>query len=248
MWSKLSQNTFFKEGLKMNRQQFITELSQYLTFYSPEEKAGIISAFNERFDSVGPEGEAALMLELGTPMMTAINLKRRMEAGMKSAFGEEPLFREKAVDLSEYSVETETMETLDAENEEASIESSEEEEATGDIPEAEPEKTPEKSNPVTAKLVFALLGASFLSIIIAAVFLAVAAVGVGFLVSMCYLLITGLQNLLYVSDALLLFGGGLICAGLGIVIVWFAVWSALSLISKLYRSACRAGLPASDKE
>lgn len=233
----------------MNRQQFIAELSQYLTFYTPDEKAGIISAYNERFDSVGPEGEAALIAELCTPMMTAINLKRRMELGIKTAFGDEPVIKDKSCDLSEYSVETETEETLEALNAEESGAAAEEA-ATEELPEP-PKPSAEKAvkkKPHGAGFVFALFGAALLSIIIAAVCLAIAAVGVGLLIAMSYLLITGLKNLLYLTDALLLFGGGLICAGFGLVIVWFAVWTAISLISKLFRGAIRAGLSDSDKE
>ena len=97
----------------MNRQQFLAELNQYLTFFSPEERASIIAAYNERFDTEGPENEFALIAELGTPMMTAIDLKRRMEAGEKIALACEPEVPE-AEALSEYSVETETEASLDA--------------------------------------------------------------------------------------------------------------------------------------
>ena len=65
----------------MSRHQFLAELTQYLTFVSCGEREQIIAAFNEKFDQVGPEGEAALIMEMGTPMSIAIALKRKKEAG-----------------------------------------------------------------------------------------------------------------------------------------------------------------------
>ena len=233
----------------MNKQQFLVELSQYLTFFSPEEKTRIIAAYNEKFDSAGPEREAELLALLGTPMMAAIDMKRRMESGEKITFGEEtPCENNQDEALSEYSVETETEETLNNENTEASDEPNED--VTNEEPLSEPEQTspPESSKTKGAKFVFAVIGSSLISLLIAAFFLVIASIGAGLLVSTCYLFIAGLKNLIYLTDALLLFGGGLVCAGLGLIIIWFAVWSAISLISKLFRNACGAGIPDSDKE
>ena len=246
----------------MNRQQFLAELNQYLTFFSSEERASIIAAYNYRFDTEGPENESALIAELGTPMMTAIDLKRRMEAGEKIALACEPEAPE-AEALSEYSVETEAEVSLDAiaeaqetapaelESEEPTVsdEETSEETPTEPVFEAQQDEEPveyfEKRKPSRKVSVGGIIGATLLSLVIIAVFLAVAAVGVALLVAMSYLLLTGLKNLLYITDALLLFGGGLVCAGLGLLIVWFAVSSAIGLISRLFRKAIGA---ASDKE
>ena len=226
----------------MNRQQFLAELNQYLTFFSPEEKAKIISAYNERFDTVGPDCEASLLAELGTPMMTAIDLKRRVESGEKITFAENCACESDAQEpLSEYSVETETEETLESQEELIP-------ESTEEVPKIDHSHKHKKAKPSGAKFVFALLGAILLSILIAAVFLAVAAVGIGLLIAMSYLVIAGLKSLVYITDALLLFGGGLVCMSFGLIIIWFALWSAISLISKLFHNAYRAGLPVSDKE
>ena len=233
----------------MNRQQFLTELSQYLTFFSPEEKAGIISAYNEKFDSAGPECEAAVLAELGTPMLTAIDLKRRMESGIKISFGENtPCEEASDAGSSEFSVETETEETLESENAEASSEAADFAESEANLAETISEAVTEKRKPRGAKFVFALIGASLLSLVIAVFFLAIASVGIGALVAMSYLLIAGLKNLLYLTDALMLFGGGLVLFGLGLIVVWFAVWSATSLILKLFRDACKQGFAASERE
>lgn len=293
----------------MNRQQFLAELSQYLTFFSPEEKAQIISAYNEKFNSVGSENEAALLAELGTPMMTAIDLKRRVEAGEQISFAPENEIAETEA-APENSVGTEA---VSAENDESAAEeppSAVEDEASAglseeapaeenlqaaqgelieepsaeayeaaplaesrqeapvpveelpavDIPQEKPvvlypDEVPEApyeyplappapfvvdAEPKKLKRkisVAKLIGASLLSIIITAFFLAVAAVGVVLLVAMSYLLLAGLKNLVYVTDCLLLFGGGLVCAGLGLLVVWFALWSAGSMIFGLFRNA-----------
>ncbi|MEG1108444.1 MAG: DUF1700 domain-containing protein [Oscillospiraceae bacterium] len=65
----------------MNKKLFLSELSHYLTFTSAYEREQIIEGYTSRFDAAGEEGEAALLSELGTPMMIAITLKRRREAG-----------------------------------------------------------------------------------------------------------------------------------------------------------------------
>ena len=226
----------------MNRQQFLAELNQYLTFFSPEEKAKIISAYNIRFDAVGPHCEATLLAELGTPMMTAIDLKRRVEAGETVTFAENascPI--ETDAPLSQYNVETETEETLESQEEARS-------ESTEEVPKTEHTHKDIKTKSSGSNFIFALIGATLLSIFITAVFLVVAAVGVGLLVAMSHLVIAGLKSLVYISEALLLFGGGLVCMGFGLSIIWFALWSAINLISKLFRGAYAAGLHASDKE
>lgn len=65
----------------MKRKQFFAELNQYLSFLSPEDTAEILDIYNKMFDDAGEEGEEALMISLGTPMMITINLKRRLESG-----------------------------------------------------------------------------------------------------------------------------------------------------------------------
>lgn len=207
----------------MNRMQFLAELSQYLTFLSPEEKAKVIAYYTKMFDSAGENGEDALIIELGTPMLIAIDLKRRKEAGQP--LPEETLFRG-SESMNAYCVETDTYESI------CKQESCEDDENSVD--EEKPVTAHEKKG---VKNVFAVIGAAILSIVLAAVFAAVAACGVFLLIAMSYLLLTGLKSLYYIADALLLFAGGLICGGFGIFIVWFAVWSAVSLISRLFRSA-----------
>lgn len=338
----------------MNRQQFLAELNQYLTFFSPEEKARIISAYNNKFDCAGTGGESMLLTLLGSPMKNAIELKRCIESGEEICFDDpirtilgekasefnktaeaddsvsedaettsdetvselenaidgeddssltsetEPLTSENdEKDVPDTAIETQKESEFDADFEEvsAAIEKSISEESKPkqessevkadtvtsesepnepisqadssddaavsesaassaspknesikwNLPEKKPSPVSEKSDESIepekksgAKLVFSILGASIVSIIIAALSLVVAALGGGLFVVMWYLVLTGFKTLFYTADALLLFGGGLVCAGLGLLIVWFAVWTAIKLISGLFRSACRA--------
>lgn len=251
----------------MNKHQFLAELSQYLSFLSAEDRTRVLEAYSTRFEALEPEQEFALAAELGSPMRVAIELKRRLEAGEcivekaeENADPEEdsPLLEEDssaeeaiededvavaeeapADELDLYSVETETEEALLYE-----------ETPEADAP-AVPAKAPPAENamrPSGAKLIFALIGASLLSILIAAFFLGLAAVGGGFLVAMSHLMIAGLKNLQSLTNALLLFAGGLTCLSLGLVIVWFSVWSAICLIRRIFGDARRTGLRYTDKE
>jgi len=217
----------------MNRQQFLAELNQYLTFFSPDERAKIIKEFTAKFDSVGEEGEAALLLELGTPMVVAIDLKRKKESGQPvfSEYGDESPknIEYNKVDFAAYNVETETYESITAPDEVEAKESS--------ITEEKPVETAPKESPSGAKFAFALIGATLISIPVAIIFIALAGIGIMLVVAMGYLLLTGLKSIYYLTDALFLFAGGLVSGGLGLLVIWFAVWSAISIISRLFRSA-----------
>ncbi|NCC68088.1 MAG: hypothetical protein EOM14_07830 [Clostridia bacterium] len=64
----------------MNRPQFLAELSQYLTFVTPEQRERIVRYYDAMLVQAGPEGESALFKQIGTPMTVAIAIKRRIEA------------------------------------------------------------------------------------------------------------------------------------------------------------------------
>lgn len=303
----------------MNRQQFLAEFTQYLTFTTPEERDAIVSHFVSKFDEAGADGEAALLSELGTPIKSAIELKRRKESGEdlsvlcpigksdscgselspKDIFYEDESVLQEAspVEAEDNAAEASQQEQLIVEDtpvESADLEaapqessviqapqepstpqappadisvphreemelSKEDEPAIADPVEAlsnepfdlshadntysEDEPVCSKSHscekkPCTAGRVFAVIGAVLLSLIIAAVALAVAAVGVFGVCTMGNFVMAGLQNLYYLTNALLLFGGGLVIGAVGFVIIWFSVWAAISLISKLRKALC----------
>lgn len=226
----------------MNRQQFLAELNQYLTFFSPQERAAVIAEFGEKFDAVGAEGESALIMELGTPMKVAIDLKRRKESGEKVTFSSINIEVSSDGFMERYSVETETYESImTPESIEEILENDE-----AERPESAALVTRRKATLV--KHAFALIGSTLLSILIAAFFLTIAAAGVILIVATCYLLLAGLRSLLYVNDALLLFGGGLVLGGAGLIILWFGLWSTISLIASLFRGTKKLSTKAYKKE
>ena len=60
----------------MNRQRFIAELTQLLSFMAEHDRAAFLKQLNAKFDEVGPEGEAGLITRLGTPTALAIKVSR----------------------------------------------------------------------------------------------------------------------------------------------------------------------------
>lgn len=216
----------------MNKLQFLAELNQYLTFFTLDERAKIIADYTQKIDAIGEEGEEKYLAELGTPMMVAIDLKRRKEAGQlpTDEYGEVLLSSAAACQdaVNKYSVETISPEQL------------EEEEQTVPPPEEALDAPLQLDEPeVSVRRVSAIgiIGASLLSLVISAVFLAVACPGALALIGGSYLLMAGLQSVYYLADALLLFCGGLAGCAVGLLVVWFALWCAISLVAKLFRRA-----------
>lgn len=221
----------------MNRPQFLAELNQYLTFFTPDERAAVMASYMQKFDDAGETGEAALIVELGTPMRVAIDLKRRQEAG--DSFDD--LFGGGTAAAPDYSVETETPETLSAEPE---AESGGEEPASA--AEAAPGETSAESaqslaEPPTRLSAGRIIIGVILSIVVVAVFLCIAATGALGMTAAGYFLMTGFSSLRMLTDALFLFAAGLVLGGAGLLIVWFAVWAAIRLISKLFSADSRKG-------
>ena len=252
----------------MNKPQFLAELNQYLTFFTPDERAAVMASYTQKFDDAGEDGEAALIVELGTPMRVAIDLKRRQESGdsfddLLGETGEAPA----------YSVETETEQSLAQDDlpPEASAEPAEEtasETADDSVQEAEPADTeptdageaaavpsPAAPVPAPAKLSAGrVIVGVVLSVVLVAVFLCIAAAGALGLTAAGYAVMAGFESMRTLTDALFLFAGGLVLGGVGLLIVWFAVWAAITLIRKLFRVSgdeTAADIPvpaAADKE
>lgn len=209
----------------MNKNQFLIELNQYLTFLSPAERTEIISGYTAKFDSVPEEEEAAFILSLGTPTKIAIDLKRQKESGVEFA----PAVKETE----------EKKEPVEAVSE-----------AAAPAPEPEPEFKPEAENDspdeavqepeaegeaVKKRSIPASIGAFLLALLASVFFLALVGVGIYFFAIMANLLMTGLQSLSSSTNALLLFGCGLVAGALGLLLIWLAIWSAIKLIARLFR-------------
>ena len=61
---------------RLNKQRFIAELTQLLSFMAEHDRAAFLKQLNAKFDEVGPEGEAGLIARLGTPTALAIKVSR----------------------------------------------------------------------------------------------------------------------------------------------------------------------------
>ena len=219
----------------MNKDQFLLELRQYLTFLTAEERGQVLDEYTEKFDAVGETGEAALIPQLGTPMMIAIALKRRKEAGepltdrpptpkaaVPAPESEEPQAAEKPEETA--AAEPALDETI-LEEPEAQLED------TAQEPLNEPASAPAKPEKrrVTAGAVISCVLLSLLSAVLA---LAIVAVGAYCFIVFGNLLVVGFQSLNTVMDALLLFAGALIAGGIGVVIAWLGIWTGIRLIAK----------------
>ena len=123
----------------MNRQKYLAELSGLLSFLSKEDRELVMSHYNRRFDAAGPEGEAALIAELGTPMRLAISLNREGIEGISE--DEERAAREKAAAVESHppaESEPEAAETAGETATEPASEPAEPEHAPKPEPESEP--------------------------------------------------------------------------------------------------------------
>ncbi len=218
----------------MNKLQFLSELSQYLTFISPEEHALVMDEYSSKFDNVGPEGEAALLVELGTPMMIAISLKRKKEAGMPLT--ENVPTSEGSTAAPKAGVNPSFDEACD-EQAQANNSSEKSQPEDPDV-EDEPELgqacgSNEHEDRQPRIKVGALISCILLSLLTAVFALGVIAVGVYFFIVMGNLLVIALQSLNLLSDSLLLFAGALVSGGVGLFVLWLGLWSAIRIISNL---------------
>lgn len=225
----------------MNKNQFLSELTQYLTFLSPTERAEVISGFSTRFDAVGEAGEAALILELGTPMVIAIDLKRQMEAGKKIVEAPAKVPVDEAPPATAELNETEFFDFTEEAAPEKPAEAADappDETAAEEISEPAAKSCDTKTE-APKRSVLSIIGRSLLSILVGIFCLAFCVVGIYLVVIMGNLVVTGLQNISQTTNALLLFGGGLIAGAMGLLVIWFALWSAISLIVKLFKDSSK---------
>ena len=65
----------------MNKQRYLAELRRLLVYMNEEDREEAVRRCGEAFDAAGPEGEAALLAEMGSPTKMAIGLSRGYEPG-----------------------------------------------------------------------------------------------------------------------------------------------------------------------
>jgi hypothetical protein len=70
-----------------------------------------------------------------------------------------------------------------------------------------------------------------------AVFAVLAALGVGLIAAGAALVICGIWALSVLPDALLMFGGAAICAAVGLVLLWLAIWLLIRAVGLICRGA-----------
>lgn len=300
----------------MNRQLFLAELTQYLTFLSPREKEFIISVLSAKFDEVGTKGEPELLMELGTPMSIAISLKRRKEAGealcpesfaggtgvvipengpelvkpvpppvhpgimgVPTAEAEKRPKRPTAQEALVKELLDEEQQGVDEVENRADIilESDSKAQAAEAGPSAEQAHDgaageqgeyveyaeeyseedgyiPGMTSEGTARIIEApvpvkrkgltpagIVGASLLSIVVAAVMAAVAAVGAVLSYFGLNILMAGLSTLSTLNDALWMFAVGFGLLALGIFFLWLGIWAAVCIIHRLFCGKALAG-------
>lgn len=229
----------------MNKNQFLSELNQYLTFVTAEERALVMEEYQAKFDHVGEDGEAALILSLGTPMLVAIQLKRLKEAGKALTESEAPAHApaspapsrdvepEDSASVEEAAADDAATEADAGKTKSGDAESGNDESGGDEAAPSEPEEPFEKAKPRAGAVISCVL-LSLLTVIAA---LAVICVGAYFIIVMGNLLVTALQSFHLLNNALLLFGISFISGAIGIVIVWLGIWAAIRIISKLVSKA-----------
>ncbi|MCD7846407.1 MAG: hypothetical protein LUG57_11290, partial [Oscillospiraceae bacterium] len=65
----------------MNKQRYLAELQRLLVFMTEEDRELTVQRYGELFDAAGPEGEEALVKQIGSPTKAAISLSRGYEPG-----------------------------------------------------------------------------------------------------------------------------------------------------------------------
>lgn len=68
-------------GVRLNKQRYLAELSRLLVYMSDEDRNEAVRRCGEAFDAAGPEGEADLLADMGSPTKMAIRLSRGYEPG-----------------------------------------------------------------------------------------------------------------------------------------------------------------------
>lgn len=239
----------------MNKQRFLAELQRLLVFMTDADRAETVRRYTELFDSVGPEGEADLIAEIGTPTKAAIGLSRGYEPGklpdelpgvpaersararrQDTPWDEMPTF-----DLPDYIEEMMPDEPADTRPDEP--------ERPFVLPELPRYAAPEEnydSEPVVERSMPLGLGVPLFVLVIVGLGLPIAglflSVSLALLTPGCavvygaYLFaVGGLWCLSYIADAILLIGAGFIVLAFGIFLLFGGLWLAVRLISLYVR-------------
>ncbi len=247
----------------MNKQRFLAELAQLLSFMAEHDRAAFLKQLNAKFDEAGPDGEAALIAQLGTPTALAINMSRSYTptaAPENEDTGEPEQTAAEAgsEEAEEQKTEQDTEEEKKEPEQPAETESRKETEQPA-VKEPEPETEAEKptlsdlfggenpaleADPEPEKDVKASRGRGALvtltiagGIMMLCVLLAVCAVifapGLGGLGTAVFAFLAGLWASPVFTDALFLFGIAAIALALGVFLLFLAIWLIVVIVKPL---------------
>ena len=86
----------------MNKQRYLAELRRLLVFMNEEDRDEAVRRCAEAFDAAGPEGEAVLLADMGSPTKMAIQLSRGYEPGrIPDVIPKTAVVRPKAAEVAE---------------------------------------------------------------------------------------------------------------------------------------------------
>ncbi len=234
----------------MNKQRYLAELQRLLVFMTGEDRAETVRRYAELFDSVGPEGEAALIASLGSPTKAAISLSRGYEPGKlpetipgapelpekpkaaltqaeEDPWGDLPNF-----DLPEYE-EPAKPEAVDRTTDEPLS-----------VPDPPGRYTPRPAGSdrragrgmslwlgVPLFILFLFVLAIPLAVVCLALFLVLLVPGAAVLFGAYLVFVGGLWCQGYMADAILLFGAAFIVLAFGIILLFGGLWLGIELAS-----------------
>lgn len=239
----------------INRQTFMQELRSLIYFMRTADKEAALNRFEALFDEAGPEGEAALLHELGSPLKQVVLLEREYRSRLAS---EE--------ELLEPDVPGPPPTAAPPPPEEAPAV------RAAPVPEADPDDIPLPDTAQTEAMVFAaepprrepisawrkLLAVLLtvpllpLTMVALAVSLVVCAIplasGAGLGACGVYLIAFGIVVMGFLPDILMLVGAGLAGAAVALVLVWFGLWllilgirCILNVLRAIYGGVLRGG-------
>jgi hypothetical protein len=239
------------EVTDINRQKFLKELRSLLCFMRPADREAALRQYEARFDEAGPEGEGALLLELGSPVKQVVLLEKEYRKKLEAEGEEFP--------------ETPCAEALPAE-ETFSVEEMEEEPPTEpptdpptkpptEPPAAPPAEKPAKPPvPAGRKVLAAAVSIPLIPLTLAALALAVSvgaiflAPGVALGAGGVYFIAFGLVVLSYFPDILMLLGAGLASLAIALLLAWLGLWLLIlgaglvfRILGAVYRGILRGG-------
>lgn len=232
----------------MTKQKFLAELSRLLVFMTEEDRAETIRRYSAMFDAAGPEGEAELVEQLGTPTRTAITLSRGYEPGSVKVDSPAPApaAQPPKEEVDEFGLPEFHLPGLSGEDTYTPRSNPVEEKLPKRVsmPKTVVAREPEWDAPPAETRIERTMSLGlgiplFIFVMIAlglpaaAVFLALIAVFLlpgGTLLTGVYLTVIGaLWCTAYMADAILLFGAAFIVLAAALIVLWAGIWVDVKL-------------------